>query len=173
MTGTDELDHILQAAAHAVTSVSTSLPDEIRALTVAARAIEAALCDRLTEMNDTRAYAAEDASTIAAWARRELHQDAGKTRQYVRAGATLRTLPQLGRAARSGKIGFEHVNLFPSPSPTSDTPTPARSKPNSWRSPNSKNPPRCRRRSTTPAPCYTPTTSTKRGSAAWTKPTSP
>jgi hypothetical protein len=102
----------LRDAARAMASVTTSTGDEIRALAVARNAIDAALSERLAEMDATKSHEAEGASSIGTWARRELHQDAGSTRQMVRAAATIRDLPAVGEAARSGRIGFWHVNSF-------------------------------------------------------------
>ena len=73
---------------------------------------QAAKCDRLAEIDRTKAHEADGASSISTWARRELRQDAGLTRQMVRAAATFRDLPAVGEAARSGLISFEHVVSF-------------------------------------------------------------
>jgi hypothetical protein len=102
----------LRDAAVALRSVTTSTGEEIKALTRARNAADAALCDRLAAMDETRAHEAEGASSIVTWARRELGQDAGLTRQMVRAGSTFRDLPAVGAAARSGEISFEHVTSF-------------------------------------------------------------
>ena len=102
----------LRDAARAMASVTTSTSDEIRALAAARNAIDAAISERLADMDESREHEAEGASSIGTWARRELHQDAGLTRQMVRAARTFRDLPTVGEAARSGRIGFGHVNSF-------------------------------------------------------------
>ncbi len=102
----------MREAAWVLRSVSTSTSDELRAIEVAIRALQAAKCERLAEMDVTRKHEAEGASSIGTWARRELHQDAGLTRQMVRAASTCRDLPAVGEAARSGAISFGHVNSF-------------------------------------------------------------
>ena len=102
----------LRDAARAMASVTTSTGDEIRAIEKAIGALQAAKCERLAVMHEAREHEAEGASSIATWARRELHQDAGLTRQMVRAAATFRELPSMGEAARSGEISFEHVTSF-------------------------------------------------------------
>ena len=102
----------LREAAQAMASVTTSTGDEIRALAAARNAIDAAISERLAEMDETKAHEAEGASSIGTWARRELNQDAGLTRQMVRAARTFRDLPAVGEAARSGRVGFGHVNSF-------------------------------------------------------------
>ena len=81
-------------------------------MAVARNAADAALCERLAAMDESKEHEADGASSIGTWARRELHQDAGLTRQMVRAAATFRDLPAVGAAARSGSISFEHVNSF-------------------------------------------------------------
>ena len=113
MLGEDEATiAAMRDAAQMMRSVTASTGDEIRALAVARNAADAALCERLAEMDQTRAHEAEGASSIGTWARRELGQDAGLTRQMVRAAATFRELPAVGDAAHSGEISFEHVTSF-------------------------------------------------------------
>ena len=102
----------LRDAARAMASVTTSTGDELRAIDTAIRALHAAKCERLAEMDETKAHEAEGASSIGTWARRELNQDAGLTRQMVRAARTFCELPAVGEAARSGVISFEHVTSF-------------------------------------------------------------
>ena len=102
----------LRDAARAMASVTTSTGDELRAIDLAIQAVQAAKCDRLAEMDATGAHESEGASSIGTWARRELQQDAGLTRQMVRAAKTFLELPAVGEAARSGRIGFGHVNSF-------------------------------------------------------------
>ncbi len=102
----------LRDAASAMRSVTTSTADEIRALSDARNAIDAALSERLAVMDEAREHEAEGASSIGTWARRELHQDAGLTLQMVRAAATFRALPAVGEAARSGAISSDHVKSF-------------------------------------------------------------
>jgi hypothetical protein len=102
----------MRDAARAMSSVATSTADEVRALAVARDAIEAAMCERLAEMDQTKAHEDEGASSIRTWARRELHQDAGRTAAMVRAAATFRDLPGVAAAAHGSRISFEHVQAF-------------------------------------------------------------
>ena len=102
----------LRDAAHAMTSVTASTGDEIRAIDTAIQALQAAKCGRLATMHESREHEAEGASSIGTWARREINQDAGVTRQMVRAATTFRDLPAVGEAARAGAISFEHVTSF-------------------------------------------------------------
>ncbi|MBC9225600.1 DUF222 domain-containing protein [Aeromicrobium sp. 636] len=110
--GVDELVGALRAAAHAVRSVTTSTADELRALVQARDAVEAAMAERLAELEQTQGYVAEDASSVSTWARRELRQDARRTRQLITAAGTMCELPQVGEAARAGRISIDHVARF-------------------------------------------------------------
>jgi hypothetical protein len=110
--GTETTIATLRDAARAMASVTTSTGDEIRALVTARHAIDAALSERLASMDAAKEHEAEGASSIGTWARRELTQDAGRTRLMVRAAATFTDLPAVGEAARAGLISFEHVNSF-------------------------------------------------------------
>ena len=110
--GDDPTIATLKEAALAIRSVSASTGDEIRAIDTAIDALQAAKCERLAEMELTKAHEADGASSISTWARRELNQDAGRTRQMVRAGRTFRDLPAVAEAARRGQISLEHVNSF-------------------------------------------------------------
>ncbi len=112
MTSGDELIEALRQTACVVRSVTSSATDEARALSQLINAAEAALADRLAEIEDTKAHVAEDASTVTTWARRELRMDAGRTRRLIRAAATMRDLGAVSAAAHAGLVSFEHVNLF-------------------------------------------------------------
>jgi hypothetical protein len=63
-------------------------------------------------MDETNAHEADGASSIATWGRRELGQDAGVTRQMVRAARTFRDLPLVAAAAHACEIRLEHVKVF-------------------------------------------------------------
>jgi hypothetical protein len=102
----------LREAARAMRSVATSSAEEIVAIEAAIRALDIARCERLAQMHESREHEAEGASSIATWARRELAQDAGLTRQQVRAASTCRDLPAVGEAAVAGRISFDHVVAF-------------------------------------------------------------
>jgi len=111
-SGVDELLGVLRECAHVVQSVTASVQDEARALATLRDAAEAALGERLDEIERTGAYVAEDADSTTTWARRELRQDAGRTRQLMRAAETMRDLPEVGAAARAGRISGDHVARF-------------------------------------------------------------
>lgn len=102
----------LRDAARAMQSVTTSTAEEVRALAAARNATDAAMCERLAAMDEAKEHEHLGASSIATWARRELNQDAGRTRQMVRAASAFRDLPRVGAAARAGEISFTHVESF-------------------------------------------------------------
>lgn len=102
----------LRSAAQALTSPTTSLADEVRALAVARNALDAALTDSLAEMEQTRGFEAEDASSLPTWAAREVRMDPAETRARVRASHALRDLPSVRTAFAGGRVSFEHARLF-------------------------------------------------------------
>ncbi len=99
-------------AARAMRSVTTPITDEVRAIETAIRALQAAKCERLAEIDETKAHELDGASSISTWARREIRQDAGFTGQAVKASATFRDLLSVGAAAHAGAISFAHVASF-------------------------------------------------------------
>lgn len=111
-SGDAELVEVMRRCASALQSVTCSVSDEARALAALRDAAEAALAERLEEIDRTKAFVAEDASSTTTWARRELRQDARRTRQLIRAGVTMRELPAVGEAARAGRVSSEHVARF-------------------------------------------------------------
>ncbi|MDQ1664126.1 MAG: hypothetical protein QOH75_157, partial [Actinomycetota bacterium] len=102
----------MRDAASILRSVTSSTADEVKVLVAVRNAVDAAMCERLAAMDAAKEHEAEGASSIVTWARRELHQDATVTRQMVKAAGTFRDLPEVGEAARSGEISFEHVTSF-------------------------------------------------------------
>ena len=102
----------LRDAARAMRSVTTSPTSKAMAIQRAIDALTAEQARTLAEIDESKAHEAAGASSIGTWARRELNQDAGLTRQMVRAGRTFRDLPKVAEAARRGEIGFGHVNSF-------------------------------------------------------------
>jgi hypothetical protein len=103
---------LLRDAAGAMRSPSTPPADEVRAIHAAVNALQARESDLLAEMDASKAHESEGAPSIAAWAARELAQDAKVTRQLVRAARTMRELPSFGDAARAGRLSAQHVNAM-------------------------------------------------------------
>ncbi|WP_313407146.1 DUF222 domain-containing protein [Aeromicrobium sp.] len=111
-SGVDELIAVLRTGAQALRSVTSSTADELRALAAIRDAAEAAMSDRLADLEKTQEHVAEDAPSVRTWARRELRQSGTVTGQMLRAAHTMRELPQVGESARAGRISLEHVQLF-------------------------------------------------------------
>jgi hypothetical protein len=113
MLGGDEATTTaMRDAARAMSSVTTPATTKAKALRTAIDALSSELARTVAEIDETRAHEADGASSIGTWARRELGQDAGLTRQMVRVASTFRDLPAVGEAAQSGEISFEHVTSF-------------------------------------------------------------
>jgi hypothetical protein len=102
----------LRDAARAMLSVTIDAPDEVRAIRRAINALSARESELLADIAETGVPEAEGASSVSTWARRELHQDSGKTRAQVRGAHALRDLPAVAEAARAGLIGSRHVESF-------------------------------------------------------------
>jgi len=102
----------MRDAARAMRSVTTSPTTRAMAIQRAIDALTGEQARTLAEIDESKAHEAAGASSIGTWARRELRQDVGLTRQMVRAGRTFRDLPEVAGAARRGEIGFGHVNSF-------------------------------------------------------------
>ncbi|WP_170224742.1 HNH endonuclease signature motif containing protein [Mumia flava] len=71
--------------------------------------LEAAALDHLDE---TGAYAEDGASSALGWARRELRLTPEQLKIRRSAGRTMRRLPAVGDALRSGRIRLDHVRKF-------------------------------------------------------------
>jgi len=108
-SGVDELVAVLREGAQVLRSVTSSTPDELRALAAVRDAADAAIAERLALLEQTQEHVAEDAPSVAVWARRELRQDARRTRQHLRAARTMSELPRVGASARAGRISPDHV----------------------------------------------------------------
>lgn len=102
----------MRAAARALTSPTASSADEIRALATALDAIDAALSDRLVDMDESRSFEPENASSVTVWAAREIRRDPAETRRRLRAGRAMRTLPQVGLACAQGRMSQAHAAWF-------------------------------------------------------------
>ena len=111
-SGVEELIGVLREGAQTLRSVTSSTPDELRALAAVRDAADAAIAERLALLEQTQEHVVEDAPSVAAWARRELRQEVGRTRQMLRAARTMTALPQVGESARAGRIGAEHLARF-------------------------------------------------------------
>jgi len=103
---------VMRAAAEVLRSVTSSVCDEARALRTLRDAADAALTERLVEIERTGAHLGEDATSVVTWARRDLRLEAGDTRARLRAGEALAQLPRAAEAFRAGEIALEHVKVL-------------------------------------------------------------
>ncbi|KQY60320.1 hypothetical protein ASD11_12760 [Aeromicrobium sp. Root495] len=102
----------MRAVVASLRSVTAGPGSTAKAVRKAIDSLTAQLSFVLADMDQTKAHEAEGASSIATWARRELGQDAGLTRQLVRNARTMTELPEVGEAALAGTIGERHVTAF-------------------------------------------------------------
>ena len=101
---------LLRSAAQAMRSVTTGPTEVVRTVHAAINALQAFEADQLALIDESKAHEAEGCASVANWARRELGQDPGTTRQLVRAARTMRQLPTVGAAARAGRVSLDHVH---------------------------------------------------------------
>ncbi|KHL18525.1 UNVERIFIED_CONTAM: hypothetical protein LK11_06520 [Mumia flava] len=80
-----------------------------RAATDKLEGLEAAALD---QMRETRAHDTEGSSSVAGWATEHLRLSPARARARAAAGRTLRLLPDVAAASRSGRIRIEHVEKF-------------------------------------------------------------
>ncbi|GAA3527864.1 HNH endonuclease [Aeromicrobium flavum] len=110
---TDEVTiDAMRHAAQVLRSVTSSVHDEARALRALRDATDAALSERLAEIEDSGAYRNEDATSAVTWARRELRLDAGETRARIAAARTMADLPRARAAFVKGEFSLEHAKLL-------------------------------------------------------------
>jgi hypothetical protein len=102
----------MRDAARVLRSVTSSMPDEVRALVAARDALDAAISEGLLEIEQTKAYQDEDASTLQTWARRELRFDGDETGARLRSARAMRALPAMAQDHRQGLVSADHVKIF-------------------------------------------------------------
>ncbi|WP_370614418.1 HNH endonuclease signature motif containing protein [Mumia sp. Pv 4-285] len=110
----DALEAALDAFAAQVVPLATDAQtcEVLRRLQLVADRIGGLQATWLEQMQDQSSYEAEGASSVAAWARRELRWDVKQTRRALAAGRTARVLPEVGAAHRRGEITQAHVDAF-------------------------------------------------------------
>jgi hypothetical protein len=84
----------------------------VKAIQAAQDALEVAKAQLLAEVETTRDYELDGASSIMTWARRELRLEAGQTKKLTRAASAMTMLPAVAEAAEAGRIGVDHVAVF-------------------------------------------------------------
>ncbi|MEJ7634384.1 DUF222 domain-containing protein [Aeromicrobium sp.] len=86
--------------------------DRVRAIQTAQDALDAAKAECLAELEVSRDYEIDGASTLNTWVRNELRLSAKDANALTRAAATLAQLPAVAHAAAAGVIRADHVAVF-------------------------------------------------------------
>ncbi|MGI9085154.1 MAG: DUF222 domain-containing protein [Aeromicrobium sp.] len=84
----------------------------LRAIQAAQDALDAAKAKALVELETSKDYELDGASTVTTWARNELRLDAGGVKKLIRAAVTVRDLPAVADAAAAGRIRLDHLAVF-------------------------------------------------------------
>lgn len=103
---------VMRTSANVLRSPSSTKADEFRALQAVANAVHAMQADLLADVDATKSYESDGASSVATWARQLTGIDATSTRQLVRAARTMRDLPEVGKSAHAGELTIDHVHCF-------------------------------------------------------------
>lgn len=94
------------------TLASGDVRDKIHALQAVQHAIDAAQAALLAELEASKHYELDGASTLNEWVRNQLRMNSGQATALVRGVIVLRDLPQVAEAAFSGQISAQHVRAF-------------------------------------------------------------
>lgn len=85
---------------------------KLHALQAAQDAMDAQKAMLLAELQATKDFELDGASTLNTWVRNQLRMNAGQATALVRSVAALRDLPLLAEAALSGEVSAAHVRVF-------------------------------------------------------------
>ncbi|MEJ7635727.1 DUF222 domain-containing protein [Aeromicrobium sp.] len=91
---------------------SGDVRDKIRAVQTAQDALDAAKASLLAELEVSKDFELDGASTLNMWVRNQLRLNAGQATALVRNVSALRDLPLVGEAAMTGQISAAHVRVF-------------------------------------------------------------
>lgn len=86
--------------------------EQMYALQDVQHAVDAAKAALLAELDSSKDFEIDGASTLSAWVRNQLRMNAGQASQLVRNAAALRDLPLVAQAALAGRISAAHVQVF-------------------------------------------------------------
>lgn len=100
----------MRTAAH--TLKTGDVRAKIRAIQTAQDALDAAKVECLADLETSRDYELDGASTLRTWVGNELRLTGKALHALVSASATLRQLPAVAEAAASGTIRTDHVAVF-------------------------------------------------------------
>ncbi|AXT86358.1 HNH endonuclease [Aeromicrobium sp. A1-2] len=91
---------------------SGDVRDKIRAVQCAQDALDAAKAMLLAELEASKDYEIDGASTLNTWVRNQLRLNPGQATVLVKNVVALRDLPLMAGAAMSGQISAAHVRVF-------------------------------------------------------------
>ena len=94
------------------TLASGDVRDKIHALQAVQHAVDAAQAALLAELEASKDFELDGASTLNAWVRTQLRMNSGQATALVRGAIVLRDLPLTGQAALAGEISAAHVRVF-------------------------------------------------------------
>jgi hypothetical protein len=100
----------MRTAAQSLTSGDTRAT--LRAVQAAQDALDATKAVLLADLEATKDFEIDGASTLRAWVRNELRMDAGPANLLVRNALAYRDLPLVAEAAFAGRISAQHVKAF-------------------------------------------------------------
>ncbi|MCW2826128.1 MAG: endonuclease, partial [Aeromicrobium sp.] len=100
----------MRIAAQALTS--GDVRSKLHAVQAAQDALDAAKAILLAELQASKDFEIDGASTLNTWVRTQLRLNAGQATALVRNVAALRDLPLVAEAALSGRISAAHVRVF-------------------------------------------------------------
>ncbi len=100
----------MRTAAH--TLRSGDLRAKLHAVQVAQDALDAAKSALLADLDASKEFELDGASTLNTWVRNQLRMNAGPARALVKNVTALRDLPLVAEAAFAGQISSAHVQVF-------------------------------------------------------------
>ncbi len=86
--------------------------NKLHALQAVQHAVDAAQAALLAELEASKEFELDGASTLNTWVRNQLRMNAGPANALVRGVIVLRDLPLVAEAAFAGQISAEHVRAF-------------------------------------------------------------
>ena len=94
------------------TLASGDVRDKLRAVQEAQDALDAAKAVLLADLDASKDFELDGASTLNAWVRTQLRMNSGQARTLVKNVSAIRDLPLVGEAALAGQISAAHVRVF-------------------------------------------------------------
>lgn len=113
----DAVDQVASSVARLVDEPGLDVTDSqrrdaLRKIQAAQDTLDALKAEQLKELDETKGYEADGASSLRVWCRNELRLDSSETRAVCAAASTMRQLTDVGDSARAGRIRSAHVRAF-------------------------------------------------------------